>query len=115
MTRPISHELSLPCSGFVAGPTRGTTCGSTCGKANGLANETDLTGNIQAVPLADGLGSVRALTDPSGAVIQTYRTDQEGEFGLDPDSTRCIPCSRCGSRARGDTICPPHSSPAGDR
>ncbi len=46
--------------------------------AKGLAYETDLGGNVQAVPLVDGLGSVRALTDASGALIQTYRTDPFG-------------------------------------
>ena len=35
----------------------------------GLAYETDLTGNVQAVSHADGLGSVRALTDGTGALV----------------------------------------------
>jgi len=46
--------------------------------AGGLAYETDLAGNIQSVPLVDGLGSVRALTDGTGALIQTYRSDALG-------------------------------------
>ena len=46
--------------------------------AGGLAYETDLAGNVQAVSHADGLGSVRGLTDATGALIQTYRTDAFG-------------------------------------
>ncbi len=44
----------------------------------GLAYETDMTGNVQAVAHADALGSVRALTDGSGNLIETYRTDAFG-------------------------------------
>ncbi len=46
--------------------------------AGGLAYETDLAGTVQAVPLVDGLGSVRALTDATGALIQTSRTEPFG-------------------------------------
>jgi len=46
--------------------------------AGGLAYETDLSGNVQSVPLVDGLGSVRALTDGTGGLVQTYRTDPFG-------------------------------------
>jgi RHS repeat-associated protein len=44
----------------------------------GVAYETDLIGNIQSVPLVDGLGSTRALTDIDGTLVQTYRTDPFG-------------------------------------
>ena len=44
----------------------------------GLAYETDMAGNVQTVSHADGLGSVRALTDGSGNLIQTYKTDPFG-------------------------------------
>jgi len=46
--------------------------------AGGLAYETDLSGNVQSIPLFDGLGSVRALTDGTGVLVQTYRTDPFG-------------------------------------
>ncbi len=46
--------------------------------AGGLAHETDLSGNVQSIPLVDGLGSVRALTDGTGVLVQTYRTDPFG-------------------------------------
>jgi RHS repeat-associated protein len=45
----------------------------------GLAYTTDTTtGNVVAIYQSDGLGSVRALTDATGAVVQTYRTDAFG-------------------------------------
>ena len=44
----------------------------------GLVYETDMAGNVQGVSHADGLGSVRALTDGSGNLIQTYKTDPFG-------------------------------------
>src|SRR5438093_10524792 len=45
----------------------------------GLAYATTTAGAIQQVYHADALGSVRALTDASGNVTQTYQTD---EFGV---------------------------------
>jgi RHS repeat-associated protein len=44
---------------------------------NGLAYAVDGSGNVQ-VYHTDGLGSVRALTDANGNVIQTYQTDAFG-------------------------------------
>ena len=44
----------------------------------GLAYSVDTTGAVQ-VYHTDGLGSVRALTDGTGQVVQTYQTD---EFGV---------------------------------
>jgi RHS repeat-associated protein len=44
----------------------------------GLAHTVDGAGALEAYH-ADGLGSVRALTDASGNVVQTYQTD---EFGI---------------------------------
>src|SRR5213078_2065165 len=50
--------------------------------ASGLAHTVEGTGNgTITVYHTDGLGSVRALTDSTGAVVQTYQTD---EFGI-PD------------------------------
>src|SRR5207249_1707986 len=46
--------------------------------ADGLAYSVD-TANTLTVYHTDGLGSVRALTDATGAVVQTYETD---EFGV---------------------------------
>src|SRR5581483_10166553 len=46
----------------------------------GLAYEADhSTGALKGVEHTDGLGSVRAITDSSSSVIQTYGTD---EFGI---------------------------------
>jgi RHS repeat-associated protein len=47
--------------------------------AGGLAYTTDLSGSLQGVYHTDGLGSVRAITDGSGDVVQTYQAD---EFGI---------------------------------
>jgi RHS repeat-associated protein len=44
----------------------------------GLAFSVDTSGNL-AVYHTDGLGSVRALTDPNGNIVQTYQAD---EFGV---------------------------------
>jgi RHS repeat-associated protein len=44
----------------------------------GLAFSVDTSGNL-AVYHTDGLGSVRALTDPNGNLVQTYQAD---EFGV---------------------------------
>ena len=43
----------------------------------GLAYTVDSSGNVQ-VAHTDGLGSVRALTDGTGSVVQTYETDPFG-------------------------------------
>jgi RHS repeat-associated protein len=48
----------------------------------GLVYATDLAGTVQAVYHSDGLGSVRALTDAAGTVVQTYQTDETDEFGV---------------------------------
>ena len=46
----------------------------------GLAYATDLSGStVQGVYHADGLGSVRALTDAAGVLTKSYETD---EFGI---------------------------------
>jgi hypothetical protein len=47
-------------------------------EAAGLAHTVDSTGDV-AVAHADGLGSIRALTDTTGSAVQTYRTE---EFGV---------------------------------
>ncbi len=49
----------------------------------GLAYEVDKTSGAVLVAHADGLGSIRALTDSSGSVVQTSGTD---EFGV-PDAS----------------------------
>jgi len=58
--------------------------------ANGIAYETDLTGNVQAVELTGGLGSVGALADNTGALVQTYRTDSFGVQTASPKARRPI-------------------------
>lgn len=50
---------------------------------NGLAYSVDKSSGAVHVYHADGLGSVRALTDNSGNVVQTYQTD---EFGVPTES-----------------------------
>jgi RHS repeat-associated protein len=45
----------------------------------GLAYSVDITGGVIGVYHADGLGSVRAVTDSTGSVVQTYQAD---EFGV---------------------------------
>lgn len=47
----------------------------------GLAYTVDGSGNVQVVH-TDGLGSVRALTDGSGNVTQTFATDEFGNAAL---------------------------------
>ncbi|MBV9322284.1 MAG: hypothetical protein JO352_00695 [Chloroflexi bacterium] len=47
--------------------------------ANGLAESVNKTSSAVAVYHTDGLGSVRALSDSTGSVTQTYQTD---EFGV---------------------------------
>jgi YD repeat-containing protein len=47
--------------------------------ASGLAYTVDKSTAAVQVYHADGLGSVRAITDSAGSVVQTYRTD---EFGI---------------------------------
>ncbi len=47
--------------------------------AQGLAYAVDQSGGAISVYHADGLGSVRAITDSTGSVVQTYGTD---EFGI---------------------------------
>lgn len=44
-----------------------------------LAYTTNEAGTLQGVYHTDGLGSVRAITDSTGSVVQTYQTD---EFGI---------------------------------
>src|SRR5437016_6180315 len=48
----------------------------------GLAYATNYAGPIQQVYHTDGIGSVRALTDASGNVTQTYQTDEFGAPAL---------------------------------
>lgn len=48
----------------------------------GLAYAVDGSGNVQ-VYHTDGLGSIRAITNGSGTLIQTYQTD---EFGIPTSS-----------------------------
>ncbi len=48
----------------------------------GLAYAVDGSGNVQ-VYHPDGLGSVRAITDASASVVETYQTD---EFGVSAQS-----------------------------
>lgn len=49
---------------------------------NGLAYATDTSGNVQDVYHTNGLGSVRAVTNASGVVAQTYQTDEFGVSAL---------------------------------
>jgi RHS repeat-associated protein len=51
---------------------------------------------------ADGLGSVRALTDAAGAVVQTYETDEFGVPGLS-QGTRGQPFGYTGEQRDGET------------
>ena len=53
----------------------------------GLAYAVDSTGTIQAVYHDDGLGSVRAITNASGALIQTYTTDAFGNLTASPGTS----------------------------
>ena len=47
----------------------------------GLAYTVDITGTLQVMH-TDGLGSVRAITDSSGNLIQTFQTDEFGNPAL---------------------------------
>ena len=59
------------------------------------------------VPHADGLGSVRALTDAGGSVVQTYETDEFGVPGLSQGTRaqRSGTPGSSGTRRRGSSTC----------
>jgi len=76
VARPLPVLLQDQASGTKAPPSRRYVWGAT-GQAYGAS------GSGVLVYQTDGLGSVRALTDGTGTIVQTYRTDAFGN----PDTT----------------------------
>jgi len=73
--------------------------------ANGLAHAVEGTGNGTPTTYhADGLGSVRALTDASGAVVQTYQADEFGvPIAAGTQGTRTQPFGFTGEQRDAET------------
>jgi RHS repeat-associated protein len=80
----VSKTVSSTTTRYVYDPDRSLPVVLTDGTlkyvwGNGLAYATNTSGTVRNVYHADGLGSVRAITDATGNVSQTYQTD---EFGV---------------------------------
>jgi len=70
--------------------------------AGGLAFTVDKGTAAVQVYHTDGLGSVRAITDSTGSVTQTYQTDEFGVLGVRPKSA--WPRANSGRTPKSDGI-----------